>query len=51
MWNEDIVRYMKYKKIPGIIECKNASLKIPLVFDPGDRWEYGINIDWAGKAI
>jgi CubicO group peptidase (beta-lactamase class C family) len=51
MWNEDIVHYMKYKKIPGIIECKNTSLKIPIVFDPGDRWEYGINIDWAGKAI
>jgi len=24
---------------------------MPLVFDPGDRWEYGINIDWAGKAV
>ena len=19
--------------------------------DPGERWEYGINIDWAGKAV
>jgi hypothetical protein len=23
----------------------------PLVFDPGDRWDYGINIDWVGKAV
>jgi methyl acetate hydrolase len=23
----------------------------PLVFDPGDRWQYGINIDWVGKAV
>jgi CubicO group peptidase (beta-lactamase class C family) len=22
-----------------------------LVFDPGDRWDYGINIDWVGKAV
>jgi hypothetical protein len=22
----------------------------PLVFDPGDRWEYGTSIDWAGQA-
>ena len=51
MWNADMVRYMEYEKIPGIIECKNASLKTPLVFDPGDRWEYGINIDWVGKAV
>ena len=21
------------------------------MFDPGDRWEYGINIDWAGRAV
>src|SRR3989442_1993317 len=21
------------------------------MFDPGDRWEYGISIDWAGKMV
>ena len=29
----------------------NAALKTPLAFDPGARWEYGINIDFAGKAV
>ena len=24
---------------------------MPLVFDPGDRWEYGINIDWVGRLV
>ncbi|MCC6177008.1 MAG: beta-lactamase family protein [Chloroflexi bacterium] len=51
IWNPDMGRYMAYAGIPGIIECKNATLGTPLVFDPGDRWEYGINIDWAGKAV
>jgi CubicO group peptidase (beta-lactamase class C family) len=23
----------------------------PLVFDAGDRWEYGTNIDWVGRLI
>ncbi len=23
----------------------------PLAFDPGTRWEYGINMDWAGKVL
>jgi len=23
----------------------------PLASDPGTRWEYGINIDWAGKVL
>jgi methyl acetate hydrolase len=52
MWNADMVRYMEYEGIPGMIECKNITLlKTPLVFDPGDRWEYGISIDWVGKVV
>ena len=23
----------------------------PLLFDPGDKWEYGSNIDWAGQVV
>jgi methyl acetate hydrolase len=25
--------------------------ELPLAFDPGDKWEYGINIDWIGKVV
>ena len=45
---------MQFEKVTGtpfIGECKNATFNAPLVFDPGDRWEYGINIDWVGKAV
>jgi CubicO group peptidase (beta-lactamase class C family) len=51
MWNPDIARYMEATGTPGIISCKNAALALPLAFDPGDRWEYGISSDWAGKAV
>jgi methyl acetate hydrolase len=51
LWNPDIARYMKVANIPGVGTCKNEALKTPLVADPGDKWEYGINIDWAGKAV
>jgi len=51
IWNADMGRYAQHAGLPGIIECKNACLGAPLVFEPGDRWEYGINIDWAGKAV
>jgi methyl acetate hydrolase len=51
IWNADMGRYMEHSGIPGIIECKNATLRTPLVCDPGERWEYGINLDWAGKAV
>ncbi len=51
LWNQDIARYMKHANIPGVGTCKNEALKTPLVADPGDKWEYGIGIDWAGKAV
>jgi CubicO group peptidase (beta-lactamase class C family) len=51
MWNPAIGRYTEVTGTPGIISCKNAALALPLAFDPGDKWEYGISIDWAGKAV
>lgn len=51
MWNADMVKYMERHGIPGIIGCQEAALKTPLASDPGTRWEYGINIDFAGKAV
>jgi methyl acetate hydrolase len=51
IWNEQVIRYQQAKGIPGIITCQNAALSTPLLFDPGERWEYGINIDWAGKMV
>ena len=47
IWDANTDRYAKYAKLPGIISCKNAALKTPLAFDPGDLWEYGINIDFV----
>jgi methyl acetate hydrolase len=29
----------------------SAALSLPLVFNPGEKWDYGINIDWVGKAV
>ena len=51
IWNADLLRYEEQKGIPGIISCENLALTMPLTFDPGEKWEYGINIDWIGKAV
>lgn len=32
---------------PGTI----ASITTPLLFDPGDSWEYGVGTDWVGLAV
>ncbi len=51
LWNGDMGKYLEKTGLPGIISCKNDALKTPIMTDPGTRWEYGINIDFVGKAI
>jgi methyl acetate hydrolase len=51
MWNGDMVRYLEKTGLPPVTTCKNDALKTPLASDPGTRWEYGINIDFVGKAV
>ena len=36
---------------PSVIEASRAAINTPLLFDPGERWEYGSNIEWAGQVI
>jgi len=36
---------------PSVITASRGSIETPLLFDPGDQWEYGTNIDWAGQVV
>jgi CubicO group peptidase (beta-lactamase class C family) len=51
IWSEDIARYQEVMNLPVTNSCADKTLTTPLLFDPGNRWEYGINIDWAGKMV
>ena len=51
IWEPSIAQYQEATGTPGITTCTNAALTTPLLFDPGDRWDYGINIDWVGKMV
>lgn len=51
IWNADRMRYGQLTGLPAPRTGKLASLKAPLGFDPGERWEYGIGIDWAGQMV
>lgn len=51
IWSGELAKYQEIKGIPGVISCQNLALTTPLLFDPGERWFYGINIDWAGKMV
>ena len=50
-WDANTQRYVKVSGMPSTPTGKVAALRIPLVFDPGERWEYGINIDWVGRLV
>ncbi len=49
--SEDLARYAAAAGRPAMASGLNAALEAPLLFDPGERWEYGIGVDWAGKVV
>jgi CubicO group peptidase (beta-lactamase class C family) len=51
IWDADIIRYQQVTATPSFFTSQNAALSAPLVCDPGERWVYGISIDWAGKLV
>jgi methyl acetate hydrolase len=51
IWSEPMTQFEKVTGTPFIGACENASFTAPVEFDAGDRWQYGINIDWVGKAV
>jgi methyl acetate hydrolase len=51
IWNADIARYAREREIPAMRTGKLAALDVPLVRDPGERWEYGVNIEMVGRMV
>ena len=38
-------------KLPPVPTCKPEAFMTPLVFDPGEGWEYGVGSDWVGRIV
>jgi methyl acetate hydrolase len=51
VWNANTLRYLQVMELPGTATCKKAAFSLPLVFDPGGAWEYGIATDWLGMTV
>ncbi|MDQ2802929.1 MAG: beta-lactamase family protein [Pseudomonadota bacterium] len=51
IWSADLLRYHLTTGLPAPRTGKLAGLTAPLTFDPGERWQYGINIDWVGRMV
>ncbi len=50
-FNETYNRLAEQHGQPSVITASKDALMTPLLFDPGDRWEYGSNMDWCGQVI
>jgi len=50
-WDPLMARFVPETRMPAHNTGKKAGLRMPLVFDPGDTWEYGVNIDWVGLIV
>ncbi|MBW3605571.1 MAG: beta-lactamase family protein [Actinobacteria bacterium] len=50
-FNERYNRLAQEHGQPSVITASKEALTTPLLFDPGERWEYGSNLDWAGQVV
>lgn len=50
-FNETYNRLATEHGQPSVVTASRAALQTPLLFDPGEAWEYGSNIDWAGQVV
>lgn len=51
IWDKDIDRYEQVTGTPNVLAGTVDAFKAPLLFDPGERYEYGISYDWLGRVI
>ena len=48
---KELFELVAKKQLPSMMAGGDAFLQAPLLFDPGTRWEYGINTDWMGRLV
>ena len=51
IWSEALTGYEQATGMPDIATARNAAFTAPLEFEPRERWEYSIGMDWVGKLV
>ena len=51
MWSPEAIRARKALGLPSMPTGRLAALRLPLLFDPGEGWHYGIGLDWVGRMV
>ncbi|THJ30697.1 beta-lactamase family protein [Lampropedia aestuarii] len=50
-FSHDDLRLRTARNIPTVVSCTFDSIRTVLLHEPGERWTYGVNIDWLGKVV
>ena len=50
-FSADDLKYRTAKNIPTVVACTFDWIRTVLLHDPGERWTYGVNIDWLGRIV
>ncbi len=51
IWNPGVAEWLQRTGNPPILSGLKQGLFYPMMFDPGERWGYGIGIDWLGRVV
>jgi len=50
LWDGRAAHYLSARNAKSRVR-RAALPRTPLMFDPGERWEYGTSIDWVGRIV
>lgn len=50
-WSRPLAEHVLLQNLPAARSGLRRSLERPLLFQPGDMWNYGIGMDWAGLLV
>ena len=50
-FSHDDLKFRTAKGIPTVVSSTFASIRTVLLHEPGERWTYGVNIDWLGRIV
>jgi len=50
-FSQDDLAFRTARETPTVVSSTFDGIKTVLLFEPGERWAYGVNIDWIGKVV
>lgn len=51
IWNGKAAKYVEQGRVESMMTGGDGFFAVPLMFEPGSKWEYGISTDILGKLV